>query len=150
IMKLTSQLASPADVKADWLVVGVWEDEPLSGAAAALDAKLGGALGRLREAGDIAGKAKETTPLLNPSGIAAARVLAVGLGPRAKADRAVLVDAAAAAARRITGKQYPRVAMLLPDSYPNLGWDEVAEKAGLGLQQGSVGPGLRKNKPERF
>src|SRR5438094_7190627 len=139
-MKLTAQLGAPAEVKADWLIVGAWEDEPLSGAVAALDVKLDGALRRLRDAGDITGKAKEATALLDRAGLAASRILIVGFGQRAKADRATLVDAAAAAARRITGKHYARIAMLLPENFAALGWDEVAEKAGIGLQQGAQGP----------
>src|SRR5205823_4196055 len=83
-------------------------------------------------------------------GIAARRVLVVGLGKRDQVDRAVLVNAAAAAARRITGKALDRVAIVLLDDLPGLSAERIAQAIGVGLMQGSQGPGLRKNKLERF
>src|SRR5262249_55094342 len=41
-------------------------------------------------------------------------------------------------------------ALALPENVPGLGWEEVAVLAGVGLMQGCDGPGLRKNKPDRF
>ena len=75
--------ASPLDqVSADWLMVGLWQDEAPTGAVAVLDSQLGGSLGRLRESGDLTGKANELTPLLDRSALTARRLLVVGLGPR--------------------------------------------------------------------
>jgi leucyl aminopeptidase len=149
-MQVKVQSAALAEVSADWLIVGVWEEEELSGAVAQLDAQLGGTLTRLRQAGDIAGKPNELTPLLGSTGTAAERVLVVGLGKRVKADRAGLVGAAAAAARHITGKQRERVAFALPENVPGLEWDEVARAVCAGMMQGSCGPGIRKSEPGRF
>ncbi len=149
-MEQTAQFATLSEVQAAWLVVGAWENEDPGGAAAALDARLGNALGRLRQKGDLTGKANEVVHLLDPQGVAAERLLVVGLGPRAKADRASLHDAAAVAARAITGKKNGRVAFALPEGVPNLSWEEIALAVGVGLMQGSYGPGLRKSKPERF
>jgi leucyl aminopeptidase len=149
-MQLNVEFGPLAEVKADWLIVGSWEDEAPSGAPAQLDAKLGGTVVRLRQRGDIAGKANELTPLLTCPGIEAERVLVVGLGKRAKADRSALVAAAAAAARAVTGKQRGRLAFALPEDVPGLGWDEVALAVTAGAMQGSLGPGLRKSEPGRF
>jgi leucyl aminopeptidase len=149
-MKLFVLASALAEVPADWLIVGVWEEEDLSGAIAQLDAKLGGQLTQLRQAGDIAGKPNELTPLLGSKGAAAERILVVGLGKRAKADRASLIAAAAAAARHITGKQRQRVAFGLPENVPSIGWDEVARTVCAGVMQGSYGPGIRKSEPDRF
>jgi leucyl aminopeptidase len=149
-MQLKVQAAGLAEVSADWLIVGVWEEENLSGAVARLDAKLGGTLAHLRQAGDITGKPNELTPLLGSKGAAAERILAVGLGKRAKADRASLTGAAAAAARHITGKQRERFAFALPENVSGLEWDEVARAVCAGVMQGSYGPGIRKSEPERF
>ena len=91
-MRLTLQSSPLADVAANWLVVGLWEKAPFSGNIAQLDAKLGGLLTKLREQGDVAGKAKELTPLYQATGIAANRILLVGLGPRDKADFASLLE----------------------------------------------------------
>jgi leucyl aminopeptidase len=149
-MQVTAQFAPLSEVEADWLIVGVWENEALAGAGAQLDAQLGGTLSRLQQAGDLTGKANELTPLLGRSGAAAERLLAVGLGVRATADRARLNDAAAAAARAVTGKQRRRVAFALPEGVPGLDEYAVAVAMGAGLMQGCFGPGLRKKEPERF
>lgn len=149
-MQPVAQFTDLAEVQAAWLLIGVWEQDSFGAAAAALDARLGNALTRLREKGDITGKANEITSLLDPRGIAAERLLVVGLGQRAKADRASLHDAAAAAARVVTGKKHSRLAFALPEGFPSLSWEEVTWAVGVGLIQGSYGPGLRKSKPERF
>lgn len=148
-MRLATETAPLADLRADWLIVGLWEKEPPTGAAAALDGRLGGVLTRLTERGDATGKAKELAPLYDCPGIAADRVLLVGLGERAKADCASLVDAAAAAAKRITTRPCRRLAVALPEGARELRAGDVLRAVALGVLQGSEGPGLRKNKPER-
>jgi leucyl aminopeptidase len=149
-MEVTAQLTPLAEVQADWLVVCMWEDGPIPEAIARLDGALGGALARLREAGDITGKSNELAPLLNVKNIAARRVLAVGLGKREQGDNTSLIAAAATAARAITAKAVGRVAFALPEPFAGLSWEQVTLAAGAGLFQGSYGPGLRKSKPARF
>src|SRR5580765_5483905 len=112
-MQITPIFTSPVELQADWLIVPVFEDSPLPSQAETLDGALRGAISRLRQTGDISGKANELTPLLEVSGISAKRVLVVGLGKREKADRPALVSAAAAAARHVTGKQIDCVAMIV-------------------------------------
>jgi leucyl aminopeptidase len=149
-MQVTTQFTPLAEVQADWLVVGVWEDADLPADLAPLDAQLGGALTRLRQSGDITGKGLELTPLHDARNLGARRVLVVGLGKRPEADRAALVNAAAASARSLTGKQLDRLALALPEPPAGIGWEDVAVAAVAGVMQGSYGPGLRKSKPERF
>lgn len=60
-------------------VVGVFAEAP-SSAAAAVDAASGGAVSRLRESGDFTGKTGTTLALHGLTGVAAPRVLLVGLG----------------------------------------------------------------------
>jgi leucyl aminopeptidase len=149
-MKITTQFIRPHEIKADWLVVTVCEKEPVAGALAELDAKMEGQLARLVERGDISGKAKEITTLYEPRGLAAPRLLIVGLGSRAKIDAAGLFTAAAAAARAITSKAYARLACVIPENVPNLDLATVTALVGGGLMHGGEGPGLRKNAPDRF
>lgn len=149
-MRITAQLADLATVKADWLIVGLWEEERVSGAVAKLDETLGGLLTRLQESGDLTGKANETTPILNCKEIASARLLVVGLGKHAKFERPHLAGAASAAARAITSKRYHSLAIALPDDVPSVSSEDVAVLCGIGLMQGCIGPGLLKSKPERF
>jgi leucyl aminopeptidase len=149
-MQVNALFSLPAELQADWLIVPIYEEAALTAPAQSLDVALKGALSRLRETGDATGKANELTPLLDVAGIAARRVLLVGLGKREEVDRAALISAAATAARSVTGKQIERLAFVLPDDVPGVSIEFVALAAGLGLCQGSQGPGLRKNKPERF
>jgi leucyl aminopeptidase len=149
-MQINAILTPQVEVQADWLIVPLFEEEPLAPAAAALDVALKGALSRLRQAGDVTGKTNELAPLLDVSGITSRRVLAVGLGKRAQCDRGSLITAAAAATRSVTGKQVDRLAFILPENVPGISPELVALAVGVGVMQGSYGPGLRKNKPERF
>lgn len=142
-MRLTLQTTSPTDIDADWLIVGLWENEPPSAPATQLDRLIA----RLREQGDVTGKPKELTPIYEGAGIAAKRVLLVGLGPRDKADFASLLDAGAAAARKLSAKPCKRVAMVLPDGV--LTPDAVVHAIGHGFFQGSSTAGIRKNENER-
>ncbi|MBP3960555.1 leucyl aminopeptidase [Gemmata sp. G18] len=127
---------SPESVPADWLAVGVWADQSYSGPAGAV-------LEKLRERGDFGAKPLELVPVLTPTGVAAKRLLFVGLGNRADAKRATLHDAAAAAARHITTKKTGAVAFVVPAP-------EFTLAAGVGLAQGVQGPGIRKAAPTRF
>jgi leucyl aminopeptidase len=142
-MQLEAKFAPLHEVQSDWLIVGVWEDGPSEGVLGELDA-------RLREAGDVTGKANELTPLLEPRGIAAKRLQFVGLGKREGVDPARLTDAVAAAARSVTGKRRARVAIALPQGVPGLSWAQVTLAVGAGLLRGCYGPGLRKTEPSRF
>ena len=68
-------------------VVGVYENGDLGVAAQAVDAQTGGAIRKLHGAGDFAGKLGDALLLTRPSGARAARVLLIGLGPRAGVGR---------------------------------------------------------------
>jgi len=149
-MKITAQSTSPSEVQADWLVVGVWEEEGIPQNLQSLDAQLGGAITSLRESGDVTGKSKELTPLLTCQGIAAKRVLVVGLGKRSHADRFALYAAAAATARFINKKKSARVAFVLPEDAPNLNASDMALSLGAGFAFGAQGPWLHKSKVDRF
>jgi leucyl aminopeptidase len=139
-MRLTLQASPLKEVAADWLIVGVWEKD----AAAALPI-----VARLFEQGDIAGKAKELTPIYQNDGLAARRLLLVGLGPRDKADYASLLASTAAAAKMISAKPTKRIAISLPDSVPGLSAEVVLRAGAQGVFQGSSTAGIRKSQSER-
>lgn len=149
-MKIIAQPTTPQEVQADWLVVALWEDEGTPKNLQTLDGQIGGAIAALRETGDIAGKSKETTPLLNCKGIAAKRILVVGLGKRAAADRFGLYGAAAAAARFVNKRKTQRIAFVLPDDVPNLTPSDTALSVAAGFAFGASGPWLHKSKLDRF
>jgi leucyl aminopeptidase len=130
-------------IAADWLAVGVWANGTLAGPAAELDSATGGLVAKLREAGDLTGKHLDLVPVLNPTGIAAKRLLLVGLGKRDDATRGTVHDAAAAAARHATGNKLGTLAFAMPAP-------EFTLAVAVGLAQGCQGPGVRKNMPSRF
>ncbi len=134
--QFNSSTESPATVPADWLVFGVWADEPHPGPVADL-------VTELRERGDFGAKHLELVPIFNPSGVAAKRLLLVGLGLRSDANRGTLHAAAAAATRHITGKKVGTVAFSVPAP-------EFTLAVGVGSAQGCQGPGVRKTNPTRF
>ena len=80
--------AAPETVETACVVVGVYEHGVLSSAAARVDSAVDGVIKRQVETGDISGKAGSTTLLFAPAGIAAKRVLVVGLGSQKSFDAA--------------------------------------------------------------
>src|SRR5689334_19855231 len=103
-MQITSSSESLHQVRGDWLIHGVWEDEPLGGSLDGLDGRLEGMLARLKGRGDLAGGLKSLTPLWDIRGLGVERLLLIGLGPRGKATRETLAMAGGAAARSLTGR----------------------------------------------
>ncbi len=149
-MQISSSVESLGDVTGDWLVLGIWENEPLPAALADFDIRLGSILTRLIARGDTVGKLKELTPLWDIRGLRVERLLLVGLGARDKTTRESLAVAGAVAARSLTGRQYQRIVLALPDGVPNLDTEAVGVAFGAGFFHGCEGPGLRKTKPGRF
>ena len=140
---LESTTDPAAQVDADWLIVGNWEDDALPPTTADVNTATGGLLARLVASGDIKGTLGTLVPVLAPTGIRATRLLVVGLGVKADATRASLHDAAAAAARFVTTRKFGTVAFALPESAHALA-------VGVGLSQGCYGPGRRRALPGRF
>ncbi len=121
--------ADAAAFKADLLAVGVFADAPCGKAAAAVNKKLGDPLGRLKRLGDFEGKPQTTALVYSDGKLAAARVLFVGLGEKAKCDAQALRKAAAAAASQATAMKAKTVGLLL------CGGDAAA--AGQALAEGA-------------
>jgi leucyl aminopeptidase len=102
-LKFATTADAPESAATPCLVVGLYEDRSLTAAAARVDEKSDGAIGRLIESGDATGKAGTTTLLFGLAGIAAPRVLVVGLGEPKKFDAAAFNRAAGDAARALKG-----------------------------------------------
>ena len=102
-----------AEADADALVIGIFTQRPLAGAAAEIDAAAGGLIRRLIERQEITGKAFELTPLYGPPGVRAPLVLIVGCGEFDSFDRGMAYRVAAAAARQLAAKPRSRVAFFL-------------------------------------
>ena len=74
----------PATAAVDCVIVGAFADGSLTPAGDAIDSATGGRLKALAERGDIAGKTGRTALLHDLPGVAAPRVLVVGLGDAGK------------------------------------------------------------------
>src|SRR5262245_40338436 len=113
--------ADPLAAKADLLVVCIASPPALEGPAAAVDAALGGVVGRAIKDGELDGKAGSATVFHAAGGVAAARVVAVGTGDGGAAGWRAAGGAAAGAAARARARS---VAIAPP---PEAGFAEVGE-----------------------
>ncbi len=107
--------ASPAEVRADAVVVGL----PADGGArppalAALDRRTGGRIRAVLDAERFTGKAGQVTHVHTDRGLAATRVIVAGLGPARELTLEVVRRAAAAALRRARDLGARSVALDLP------------------------------------
>lgn len=83
-MNFTLNNSPVAGIQTDCLVIGVIDDTPLAGTAAAIDKASGGQLQQLLDSGDIETTWKEKTLLHSIKGISTPRVLVMGCGAAEK------------------------------------------------------------------
>lgn len=146
----TNVVSSPlAEVACDWLIVTVSESSDFATSISALDAELGGRLTRLREAGDLTGKAGETLEIRDALEAGPRRIMAVGLGDEAEFSIAGIYKSLMTAVRKISSREYEHVATALP-AIDSLDPDRLVETVVLALQVGCIGQGLYRSEPERF
>ncbi len=139
---MTLNVATTAwhEAEADWLIVPIGDKRNFEGPLAELDQKLGGTLTRLSESGDLTGKLADLLSLPDVSGIAAQRLLIVGLGRASELTRPRLEKAAMAAVRSVSTKADVSVAFALPgESASSLAWEQIVETIAISLTVGGVG-----------
>jgi len=100
-LKFSLTQAAPETAESPCIIVGIHEERVLSAAAERVNEVSGGALKRLVDSGDISGKLGTSTLLHSVPGVAAPRVLAVGLGEQKKLDAAAYHRAALESARAL-------------------------------------------------
>jgi leucyl aminopeptidase len=132
------------ETAADALVVGVFQDAPLVGAAVEVDAALGGAIRGLIERKEFSGRAYETAALLVPVG-KARQALVVGLGKKEAFDAGAAFRTAAAAARHVAAKPRTQVAFFLDEAWPA----EWTESGVAGATVGCQGQDLYRAEKNR-
>ena len=79
-MEFSTKAGTPDRIKSGCVVVGVYADKKLTPAASLIDAASNGALARAGKSGDLPAKRGGTLMLTGVQGVAAERVLVVGLG----------------------------------------------------------------------
>ncbi len=105
------------ETEADAVVVGIFEESRLGGAAAEVDASLQGAIRGWIERKEFSGRSHETASLLVPVG-RAQQALVVGLGRKEKFDAGAAFRCSATAARALAARPHARVAFFLDDGWP--------------------------------
>ena len=128
-MEFSVKRGAAPQQKTACLIVGVHTGKTLSAAAADIDKPLRGALTRLVQRGDIAGKPGDTLLLPDCAGIEAERVLLVGCGKRDAASAGDYVKAVKAAAAALkTHKLRSAVSTLL----------DVVVRTATGVESGAA------------
>lgn len=149
-MQLSVSNASLADIKADWLVACVLKDEDLSDELVALDESLGGALQRMKERGDLKGGRASVCTLLDVPGLAADRVLLVGLGKRSALNVETYLLSVQEAARKICAEESRSAVFAVTASLsPEISLESQAELAATAFEVGGVSAALYKAEGER-
>ena len=139
-MNIKTTTQPPQDCDADAVVVTVWKDSPLFGAAKDIDVATDGALGQLIETGEISTDRLALATLLSPVGVTAQVVVVVGLGTPDAQNKSLSGQAIGAAAKLLAGKQRESVAFYVDDL-------EV-KSAVAGAIVGCVGEGLYQHEQE--
>jgi leucyl aminopeptidase len=98
-MEFNTKAGVAEAIKADCLVVGVYEDETLGAVGRRIDKAGGGALRALLASGDMKGKRGSLVVLRGVAGIAAPRLAVVGLGKAAEFGDKALGEAVGAVLR---------------------------------------------------
>jgi len=102
-MEFSTTTARPEAHKADAIAVGVWAEGKLTPAAAALDKASKGAIAAAVKSGDVSGKRGTLVTLRGLAGVAAPRVVLVGLGSRDDFGDRAYADAVRAAVKACPG-----------------------------------------------
>lgn len=111
-MKTDILAASINEAPADVLIVPVYRNESVTeGPLAPLDAALGGTLGELVDTGDLHGRCDEVTYLHAPAGIAAKRLVLVGMGEPSSSPLQQNRRAFMTGIRAMRGKRHGAVAV---------------------------------------
>jgi leucyl aminopeptidase len=108
------------------LVLGVFRKRKLPEQTAGIDETSGGALSRLLKTGDMDGEKGRTVVLYSVSGVAAQRIMLVGLGPATDFTPAVLRDALEASLRQVASSGARDALLALPLAEADTGLYDVA------------------------
>ncbi len=114
-LQFSQTSAAPESIATACIVVGVYEGGVFTSAAARLDTASQGALKQLVDAGDLTGQTGQTLVLFKPQGVAAERILVVGLGAQKSFDAQRYYKVNLDAARAIDKLPVTEATSLLPE-----------------------------------
>jgi leucyl aminopeptidase len=98
-MEFNTKAGTPETIKADCLVIGVFEDQGLGALGKRVDRASGGALRAVLASGDMEGKRGALVVLRGVKGVSSTRVALVGLGKSTEFGDKALAEAVAGAVR---------------------------------------------------
>ncbi len=127
-MEFSIKQGSPEKLKSGCVVVGVFDGGKLSKAAQALDKAAQHALSDVIARGDINGKGATTLLLHNITGVAAERVLLVGLGKASELNNKTSVDILRATFKALQDTPAKDAALFITD-------DAIGKDANWAIQQ---------------
>lgn len=151
-MELNVVVQPLSAVAADWLIVLVSEAADLPPELVDLDRALDGRIMRLREAGDLTGKAGDLLEIRDALAKGPRRILLAGLGKPEKLTPSGVQRALMTAVRRVSSRAFEQVALAMPSTACTSAECAAgfAEPAAVALTVGCVGQGLYRREPERF
>ncbi|MBT4867411.1 MAG: leucyl aminopeptidase [Planctomycetaceae bacterium] len=150
-MTITVSTTPWNSIEADWLIVGICQNDDWGSELQGLDDALGGTLTRLRETGDLNGKAGSKLAIHDAQGIVAKRILLIGLGKPDKLDGARVHKSMMSAVRQISEKQETSVAVGIPaDAAGSLLAGVLAQIVATAAVTGPVGQDLYRKEPGRY
>ena len=110
-MNITAIATAPLDTDADAIVIGCFASDALLSGLEKIDAALSGAISRSSE---FTGKANQAVTFATPSGLKAATIVLIGLGPESDWCAQAAAQAAGTAAHTLAKKQLAKVAFFFP------------------------------------
>ncbi|MDD5135080.1 MAG: leucyl aminopeptidase [Phycisphaerae bacterium] len=128
--------ADIARVKTDVAAIGVFSDVKKSASLDSLDAKLAGAISRLKKIGDFKAAAGSSIFLYTHGKIAAERLLLIGLGEKKQADSETFRRAAAKAAFEAVNIKAKTLAIFLNDEKSNADFEKLGQTLAEGIHFG--------------
>ncbi|MDA1013937.1 MAG: leucyl aminopeptidase [Planctomycetota bacterium] len=138
-----------SNVVADWLVTVAAKDRPLTSLLAGLDEALGGTISRLVESEDLNGETGKLLSLPDVPGLAASRLLLVGIGTD-DADAGAFAKAMQTAARACSEKKSGTTVAFAVDAGLALSVVEQTRITALAMTVGGMGQDLYRSEPGRF
>ncbi len=120
------------------LVAGIHADGQMDAPLTALNQAMAGTISQLVERKEITGRSAELTEFIAPAGVAADRLLVVGLGDRQEFGQATAFRAAATAAKHLASKPRECIAFCVGKNWSS----QHGVAAGCGAIVGSTGQDL--------
>jgi len=150
-MQITSHFEPLADIDADWLVVPIVADSPLTMAVSQLDTALGGTISQLQQRKDITGKTGEVVRIPTLSDVKPKRLFSIGIGPADELTPTIWERAIATAIREIASREDQSITIEIPgdNNFP-IDHEDIAIRTAIAVHLGLGTQSLYQQEPSHF